>query len=587
MTGGAKLMSTNSDLASWGEPPTTPVEEALGTLLDKVLTKIERGKAVKPGALRGNHPELIERGQELVRTVSLLYQCVASVWENSWLEPGDRPGNSPRYSTLGLSSVGTQRPVKREAEMQVSADEKAGGIPDPFPGEFAIRRLLGEGSFGKVLLADELKLGRQVALKTLKVPASSTVGPEILAALRKEAQHLAKLNHPNIVQVYAWREARGEYYLVLQFVAGGSLGDRLKKEKVLDWQQAARYIADVAEALLEAHKCGVVHRDIKPDNILWNPDSDEAVLTDFGVSARLAEPGTVAGTPMYMAPEAFKGDVTPALDVYSLSVTLYHLMTGKLPFAQAAIPKLLEHKLQGMANPDLQCGGMPEPLERIVRAGLAGKADKRPRMADFLAGLRGSLNQLMADVLTPPSTGRGTRPPVNLRLVVSRREEGDGYQPVVTTQSVSTGLSRDMKKVPRPPEQASLRTGDRVRIEVVADKAGYVTVFNIGPTGNLNLLYPDQSTGKPPPVEANKPLHVVDVEMQPPVGRERVFALWSSEPLPLGPAELISLADGLEGEGVSKSYQSTRDMKRVQHSVFALPTEARTTAVLELNHIRG
>ena len=96
--------------------------------------------------------------------------------------------------------------------MQGTPPEPA-ALPDPFPGEFPIRRLLGKGAFGKVWLADELKLGRQVALKTLKLPAASTLGPHVLAALRKEAHHLAQLDHPNIVRVHAWREAAGEHFL--------------------------------------------------------------------------------------------------------------------------------------------------------------------------------------------------------------------------------------------------------------------------------------------------------------------------------------------------------------------------------------
>jgi serine/threonine protein kinase len=577
-------MSTNSDLATWGEPPATPAEEALGTLLDQVLTKIERGKSVKPEALRGDRPELWERGQGLVRTVGLLYECAASVWGNSRLEPGDEPVGPTRYSLLGASSPAPQRPGKKENKMPGTPVAKAASMPDPFPGEFLIRRLLGEGAFGKVWLADDVKLGRPVALKTLKLPATSTIGPQVLAALRKEAQHLAQLDHPNIVRVYSWREAGAEYYLVLQFVTGGSLADRLQAEKVLGWQDAARYVADVGEALVAAHKRGVIHRDIKPENILWEATRNEAILTDFGVSARLAEPGTVAGTPAYMAPEAFEGQVSPALDVYSLAATLYRLATGKLPFAKAVVPDLVRQKRQGLADPDPRCKAIPEALERIIRAGLAGKAGDRPGMADFVAMVRASLNQLLADALATPTAGAGSKAPVNLQLVVSRRVQGDTYEPVATTKPPSGGLSRDMKKVPLPPEQVRVRTGERVRIEVTVDKAGYVTVFNIGPTGNLNLLYPDDPATMTPPVDANRPLHVVDVTMTPPVGEERLFAVWSKEPLPLRPEQLRSIARPSERAG-SRPYQATRDMQRVRASANQLGKVDWRAVVLELNHI--
>lgn len=216
-------MSMNSDLAGWGEPPVTPAEEALGTLLDKVLTRIESGKVVKPQALWGDNPDLLDSGQEFVRTVDLLYECAASVWENCVMQPNDNSGGSPRYSTIGLPSrTGEEPEVKEERRVPVAAG--AGRLPDPLPGEFRVLQVLGEGAFGRVLLAEDLNLGWRVALKTLKLPATSTQGPHVLAALRMEAQHLAQLDHPNIVRVHAWREARGEYFLVLQFVAGGVAG---------------------------------------------------------------------------------------------------------------------------------------------------------------------------------------------------------------------------------------------------------------------------------------------------------------------------------------------------------------------------
>lgn len=578
-------MSTNLDLAGWGEGPATPAEEALGTLLDKVLTKIERGQAVKPEALRGDRPELVERGQGLMRTLNLLYECADSVWENSRLEPGDDVRGPSGNSTPSPPSIALLRPGKPEGKIEGPQVGMAVGLPDPFPGRFRILQVLGEGAFGKVLLAEDLDLGRRVALKTLRSPAISAGGPRVLDALRKEAQYLAKLDHPNIVRVHAWLESEGEYYLVLQFVDGGSLADRVKTNRVLAWQDAARYIADVGEALVAAHKHGVVHRDIKPDNILWDATRDEAILTDFGVSARLAEPGTVAGTPIYMAAEAFEGQVSPALDVYSLAATLYRLVTGELPFANAPVPNLVYQKLQGLPDPDPRCRAIPETLERVIRAGLEGKPRDRPSMHDFVTTLRGSLNRLLADVLVKPRVDARSKAPMKLRLLVSRHIEADIYEPVATTKPASRGASRDMKMVPRVPEQCSVRTGERVRIEVIADKVGYVTVFNIGPTGNLNLLYPDDPTVAPTPIQENRPLHVVDVEMMPPVGRERVFAVWSKEPLPLRLERLLSITE--RSGGATRPYQSTRDMKRVQDSMRLLPQEVWHTEVLEINHVAG
>ncbi len=128
----------------------------------------------------------------------------------------------------------------------------------------------------------------------------------------------------------------------------------------------------------------------------------------------------------------------------------------------------------------------------------------------------------------------------------------------------------------------TLRTGDRVRIEVIADHAGYVRVFNIGPTGNLNLLVPDDAAAGPTSIAPHRPLHVVDVEMEPPTGRERLFAVWSARPLPLDAEQLMSLADG--GAARSRPYRATRDMKRIRQTMEHIPATEWHAVVLELEH---
>ncbi|MEJ7636769.1 MAG: DUF4384 domain-containing protein, partial [Singulisphaera sp.] len=143
---------------------------------------------------------------------------------------------------------------------------------------------------------------------------------------------------------------------------------------------------------------------------------------------------------------------------------------------------------------------------------------------------------------------------------------------------------RDMTRVPRPPELVTLRTGDRVRVEVVADRPGHVAVFNVGPTGNLNLLYPDGPLGDPPTVEPHRPLHVPDIEMAPPTGRERLFAVWSRRPLPLHPEDLFGLVERGDAPG-SVAYRATRDMRRVQDAVRQLRPGDYQVALLELDHL--
>src|SRR5262249_23770044 len=151
---------------------------------------------------------------------------------------------------------------------------------------------------------------------------------------------------------------------------GGSLADRLRRQGPLPWHEAARYVADVAEGLALAHARGIVHRDIKPDNILRDTECDEALLTDFGIAAHLTQAATVAGTPPYTAPEAYEGRALPGMDVFSLAATLFHLTTGEAPFVGDTIPALRVQAARGLPDPDTRCSTMPADLERVVRAGL-------------------------------------------------------------------------------------------------------------------------------------------------------------------------------------------------------------------------
>jgi serine/threonine protein kinase len=505
--------------------------------------------------------------------------------------------------TDGSGSSRSDEPPSAEATMPI------------VPG-YRFVRLVGVGGFSEVWLAeDENLFHRLVALKMIRARTPPEKRRILLDALRSEAELLVSVHHPNLVQVLRWLDSPEEPGLVLQYVPGGSLADRLGNDGPLDWQAAARYVADVAEGLVAAHRAGIIHRDIKPANILWDSENDEAVLTDLGVGARLGEPASTGGTIPFMAPEAFQGRISPALDVYALAATLFTLVAGEKPFAGTTIAELCHQVSQGLPDPDPRCMEMPESLEQIVRQGLAADPEQRPSLEDFVRTLRGTLNQLLADSLmmkprpagpdatteqepgvepepSPATTEPevSSHPPVDLRLIVSRQVGPNKFVAIAATRDPSEVLAtRDMKKVPPPPNQVRLRTGDRVRIEAVSDRHGFITVFNVGPTGNLSLLYPDEpqpgGTFTAPIVRANQTLQVMDVEMTPPAGRERLFAVWSRQPLPLRLDRLRSL---VESKGkrtpTSRSYVATRDMNRVQQSVEGLPPEDWKAVSVELEH---
>jgi serine/threonine protein kinase len=445
-----------------------------------------------------------------------------------------------------------------------------------------VRALAGKGAFSWVWLADDLGLGIPVALKSLPLSKSPEARATALAALRSEARLLAALNHPNIVRVHALRPAGGEVYLILQYVPGGSLADRLEREGPLPWQRAARYIADAGDALVHVHAEGIVHRDIKAGNLLWDPVRDEALLTDFGLAGRLTRDTKAAGTPLYMAPEAFAGEATPAGDVYALAATLFQLLTGEAPFPASSLDELLRQVAAGLPEPDPRCAGIPEPLERVLRSALAALPADRPDLPAFVGALRGTLNQLLADSLLP-AVGQPRRPgPVELRLVVSRWEGGDTYQPMATTHAAPAPATRNLTKVPPRPGRVTLRTGDQVRVEVLADRAGHVTVFNVGPSGDLTLLYPGDVPATP--LVAGRALDILNVELTPPAGRERLVAVWSRVPLKLPLNQLLRLTQGDPGP-VSRSYRATRNLERVRAAVQQLPPGDWHATVLELDHV--
>jgi hypothetical protein len=274
-------------------------------------------------------------------------------------------------------------------------------------------------------------------------------------------------------------------------------------------------------------------------------------------------------------------------------VTLFRLATGAYPFLlppgtrtldDATVRGLLEQVGRGLPEPDARCAALPQALERLIRDGLTADPDRRPGLARFLEGLRGALNQSLADSLPVVEAGAGAAP-VQLHLRVSRQVGPNDYRPVLARGARPDPLARNLKRVPPPPEQVPLRTGDRVRVEVLADQTGYVTVFNVGPTGDLNLLFPDEppAAGAGPTAWVNQPLQVLDVELQPPAGRERLIAVWSRRPLALSLEQLHGAV--ARGEVPPwEAYQATRNMVKVKQSVAQLPRGEWQAVVLELEH---
>jgi len=213
---------------------------------------------------------------------------------------------------------------------------------------FVILSRLGAGAMATVFKARQISLDRLVAIKVL--PKRFSENPEYVERFYKEGKAAAKLNHPNIVQAIDVGEAGGYHYFVMEYVEGRTLYDDLAEGKVFDEVEALRIILQIARALAHAHERGLIHRDVKPKNIMITPDGI-AKLADMGLArmaqdsqAAQAEAGKAYGTPYYISPEQVRGelDIDFRADIYSLGATLYHLITGRVPF-QADTPTAVMH----------------------------------------------------------------------------------------------------------------------------------------------------------------------------------------------------------------------------------------------------
>jgi tetratricopeptide (TPR) repeat protein/predicted Ser/Thr protein kinase len=237
--------------------------------------------------------------------------------------------------------------------------------------DFAILREVGKGSMGIVYEATERATGRRVALKVL--PPSLTLTERALARFLREGEIMAKITHPAIVRVFDHGRQGRLHYFVMEFVDGTTLDERLRVGP-LPVQRAAEIAAETARALQFAHDRGILHRDIKPGNLMLRDDGRVAI-TDFGLAREtgtgsMTESGAIVGTPMYMAPEQVLGDrgaVGTRADVYGLGATLYQLVTGRPPFegptAQSVLKSLLEHD---PPSPRRLRTDLPRDVEAIV-----------------------------------------------------------------------------------------------------------------------------------------------------------------------------------------------------------------------------
>jgi serine/threonine protein kinase len=385
-------------------PNASALADALRQFLDSFITQFQCSRCSKP--LKSNRP---------LRVGSAMVRC-PRCGEAS--QVGALGG--PQPSGTAPASAPVQRTAPSRTPQQASASPAVGPSSHPSttqaPGlpivtGYTLLGELGRGGMGVVYKARQDKLKRIVALKMIMIDATSR--PQYLSRFQAEAEAVARLHHPNVVQIYEVGEQDGRPYLALECVTGGTLKKRLdgKPQPV---RATVQFVRLLARAVHAAHQRGLVHLDLKPANILLEPaslddvrdgsldDAHEAAqhfgipkVNDFGLARRIDDEGDllrngeVLGTPLYMAPEQAKGqteDVGPAADVYSLGIILYEMLTGQTPFQSTSVLEILRQVTTTPPNPPRQLRkGLSRDLDAICLRCLEKEPRQRYRTALALA----------------------------------------------------------------------------------------------------------------------------------------------------------------------------------------------------------
>jgi eukaryotic-like serine/threonine-protein kinase len=254
-------------------------------------------------------------------------------------------------------------------------------------GRYRVLSRLGSGGMADVFLAEDQQLGRKVALKLLHHRFSQD--PDFVERFRREAQAAAGLQHPNVVSVYDRGTFDDTYYIAMEYLPGRSLKQLIRDEAPLDPLRAIDIAIQILKAARFAHRRGVIHRDLKPHNVIVD-DSGHAKVTDFGIAragaSDMTETGSIMGTAQYLSPEQAQGRaVTAASDLYSVGVVLYEMLTGRVPFeAESAVSIALKHVSEAPVPPSQFNPGIPPELEQTVLWVLNKNASDRPADADQL-----------------------------------------------------------------------------------------------------------------------------------------------------------------------------------------------------------
>jgi diguanylate cyclase (GGDEF)-like protein len=328
------------------------------------------------------------------------------------LASGERSGEAALarcYGALRAAPIGDVFVVDEKVQdnTDVGVDTGSMSAGTTLGGTYRVVHELSRGAMGVVYRGEDLGLGRPVAIKVLRSDLASDRG--LVDRFRAEAGILASLHHKNLVQVYALGEHAGDVYFVMELVEGQPLSEvlraTLERREWFPVEAIAQIALEIGDALDAMHHLGLIHRDVKPANILLDRERDRAVLVDVGVAVKAGDQRDAAGTPGFAAPESFlEQEGGPSTDVYGLAATLYCLLTGRPPFGSGSAPQVIQRQLHdALQPPSTLRPGVSEAVDAVLAKALAPAPKKRWASAStFAIALGRALERSEGEVKVPP-----------------------------------------------------------------------------------------------------------------------------------------------------------------------------------------
>src|SRR5215469_2761679 len=371
---------------------------------------------------------------------------------------------------------------------------------------YEMQEPIGRGGMATIYRAVDLRMGRVVAAKILREVYSTD--PKFVTRFQREARAASALQHPNIIQVFDYGQSGENYYIVMEFVEGTDLRRYLKRQGVLSNERAIEIAHDVALGLGAAHKLGIVHRDVKPQNIMLN-DHGLVKLTDFGIASmykdadaeRLTTTGMTLGTVQYYAPEQAQGEiVTPAADVYALGIVMYEMLTGRTPFdGDTPVTVAMRHIQDLPEPPSTYNPRVSQGLERIVLRCLEKDPRDRYRDGDALAYALENLGRQQGQRTSGPATpGRSQA----ARRGTMAGAVGGYGGPAVASNPVGPAGSVRKSRVPSQPIDLPSGFGDAPTYDAAFDSEnggmGSPGTRPFGPAGATMPRAPVSGGTRPP-----------------------------------------------------------------------------------------